>query len=106
MSTAYDRWLTSDPSDDGSDEAIQSISDELALDADEVENALGFRELPLSVIAQAFVAGTDEAWAKVRAACEEIALDGLKDRAVDVLNERREEALIAAAESRAERWAA
>ena len=55
-----DRWLTHDPADDGSQEAIDAIAEELVRDEDEVLDALVYQdEAAIAALHKAFMAGTD-----------------------------------------------
>lgn len=63
--SAYDRWKQTDPSDDGSQEAIDRIYDQLAVDGEAVDEAVAFLDdklLPL--LCDAFIAGTEAGWKK------------------------------------------
>lgn len=97
--SAYDTWLTTDPSDDGSDEALDLIQCELARDASEVLDAAETIEPPNGLIAAALMTGTDEAWASVRGYYAEQLEQALRNRAVDVLNARIEDAQMSRAEA-------
>lgn len=76
----YDTWLTTDPSDDGSTEAIEAIADRLALDAEAVADAIQSIDPPEPLMVAAFLSGN---WDQVRAFYHEAITDQIHRQAVD-----------------------
>lgn len=87
MSTARDTWLTTDPSDDGSDEAISQIACELARNAAEVLDAAENIEPPTGMIAAALMTGE---WGAVQSYYADQLASALRNRAVDLYNAETE----------------
>lgn len=99
----YDFFVTTDPSDDGTQEALEQTTCELSESYSEVTDALTevVEEdgLQWDLMVRAFTTGSDVEWNRVREDISAAITRKLKVRTVEVLKAQRDEAEMCAAES-------
>lgn len=101
----YDIRVTTDPSDDGTQESLEQITCELSESDAEVTRALievvEEDGLQWDLMVRAFTTGSDVEWNRVREDISGAITRKLKVRAVEVFKAQRDEAEMCAAEERA-----